>query len=148
MLAKKVNLFMETIETKYGKVYIPRETIESLVKINLADIKGLVGSKKTIIKEITDMIRGKEDNENKNRRTIRVEVKKNEIIIDLFIVLKHGVRIPDIAWEIQNKIKRELKKEIVAENVEINIHVQGIQFSKKKSSKRDFVASNLFVKVF
>jgi len=71
-----VNLFMETIETKYGKVYIPRETIESLVKINLADIKGLVGSKKTIIKEITDMIRGKEDNENKNRRTIRVEVKK------------------------------------------------------------------------
>jgi len=143
-----VNLFMETIETKYGKVYIPRETIESLVKINLADIKGLVGSKKTIIKEITDMIRGKEDNENKNRRTIRVEVKKNEIIIDLFIVLKHGVRIPDIAWEIQNKIKRELKKEIVAENVEINIHVQGIQFSKKKSSKRDFVASNLFVKVF
>jgi len=63
-------------------------------------------------------------------------------------VLKHGVRIPDIAWEIQNKIKRELKKEIVAENVEINIHVQGIQFSKKKSSKRDFVASNLFVKVF
>ena len=139
---------METIETKYGKVYIPRETIESLVKINLADIKGLVGSKKTIIKEITDMIRGKEDNENKNRRTIRVEVKKNEIIIDLFIVLKHGVRIPDIAWEIQNKIKRELKKEIVAENVEINIHVQGIQFSKKKSSKRDFVASNLFVKVF
>ena len=139
---------METIKTIYGKVNIPNETIENLVKINLTDVKGLVGSKKTIIKEITDILRGKIDNEDRNRRNIKVEVKKDGIFIDLFIVLKYGVRIPDIAWEIQNKIKRELKKQIEAENIEINIHVQGIQFSKKMQSKKDLVASNIFVKVF
>ncbi len=93
---------METIKTIYGKVNIPKETIENLVKINLADVKGLVGSKKTIIKEIADILRGKIDNEDRNRRNIKVEVKKDGIFIDLFIVLKYGVRIPDIAWEIQN----------------------------------------------
>lgn len=139
---------METIKTIYGKVNIPNETIENLVKINLTDVKGLVGSKKTIIKEITDILRGKIDNEDRNRRNIKVEVKKDGIFIDLFIVLKYGVRIPDIAWEIQNKIKKELKKQIEAENIEINIHVQGIQFSKKMQSKKDLVASNIFVKVF
>jgi len=139
---------METIKTIYGKVNIPKETIENLVKINLVDVKGLVGSKKTIIKEIADILRGKIDNEDRNRRNIKVEVKKDGIFIDLFIVLKYGVRIPDIAWEIQNKIKRELKKQIEAENIEINIHVQGIQFSKKMQSKKDLVASNIFVKVF
>jgi uncharacterized alkaline shock family protein YloU len=139
---------METIETIYGKVSIPKETIENLVKINLVDVKGLVGSKKTIIKEITDILRGKIDNEDRNRRNIKVEVKKDGIFIDLFIVLKYGVRIPDIAWEIQNKIKKELKKQIEAENIEINIHVQGIQFSKKMQSKKNLVASNIFVKVF
>jgi len=139
---------METIKTIYGKVSIPKETIENLVKINLADVKGLVGSKKTIIKEIADILRGKIDNEDRNRRNIKVEVKKDGIFIDLFIVLKYGVRIPDIAWEIQNKIKRELKKQIEAENIEINIHVQGIQFSKKMQSKKNLVASNIFVKVF
>ena len=139
---------METIKTIYGKVNIPNETIENLVKINLTDVKGLVGSKKTIIKEITDILRGKIDNEDRNRRNIKVEVKKDGIFIDLFIVLKYGVRIPDIAWEIQNKIKRELKKQIEAENIEINIHVQGIQFSKKMQSKKNLVASNIFVKVF
>ena len=139
---------METIKTIYGKVNIPNETIENLVKINLTDVKGLVGSKKTIIKEITDILRGKIDNEDRNRRNIKVEVKKDGIFINLFIVLKYGVRIPDIAWEIQNKIKRELKKQIEAENIEINIHVQGIQFSKKMQSKKDLVASNIFVKVF
>lgn len=139
---------METIKTIYGKVSIPKETIENLVKINIADVKGLVGSKKTIIKEIADILRGKIDNEDRNRRNIKVEVKKDGIFIDLFIVLKYGVRIPDIAWEIQNKIKRELKKQIEAENIEINIHVQGIQFSKKMQSKKNLVASNIFVKVF
>ncbi len=139
---------METIKTIYGKVNIPNETIENLVKINLTDVKGLVGSKKTIIKEITDILRGKIDNEDRNRRNIKVEVKKDGIFINLFIVLKYGVRIPDIAWEIQNKIKKELKKQIEAENIEINIHVQGIQFSKKMQSKKDLVASNIFVKVF
>ncbi|MCK5766987.1 MAG: Asp23/Gls24 family envelope stress response protein, partial [Candidatus Atribacteria bacterium] len=139
---------METIKTIYGKVNIPKETIENLVKINLVDVKGLVGSKKTIIKEITDILRGKIDNEDRNRRNIKVEVKKDGIFIDLFIVLKYGVRIPDIAWEIQNKIKKELKKQIEAENIEINIHVQGIQFSKKMQSKKNLMASNIFVKVF
>ncbi|MEA2022132.1 MAG: hypothetical protein U9N08_06635, partial [Candidatus Caldatribacteriota bacterium] len=67
---------METIKTIYGKVSIPKEIIENLVKINLADVKGLVGSKKTIIKEITDIIRGNVDNKDKNSRNIKVEIKK------------------------------------------------------------------------
>ena len=139
---------MKTIKTIYGKVCISKETIGNLIKINLADIKGLVGIKKTIMKEITDILRGKEGKEEKNRRTLKIEIKKDIIIIDLFIVLKHGVRMPDIAWEIQNKIKMELKKEIDAGNLEINIHIQGIQFYKKMQSKKDLIASNLFVKVF
>ena len=31
---------------------------------------------------------------------------------------------------------------------EIDIHVQGIQFPKKRQSRKDLVASNLFIKVF
>ena len=139
---------MQIISTKYGKVYVSKETIEHLVRINIADIKGLVGSKKTIMKEITDIFRGRENIKEKSEKTLKVEIKNDFIIIDLFIVLKYGVRIPDIAWEIQNKIKDQLKQEIEAENVEINIHVQGIQFSKKMQSKKELITSNLFVKVF
>ena len=100
------------------------------------------------MKEIADIFRGNEDTKGKSEKTLKIEVKKENLLIDLFVVLKHGVRIPDIAWEIQNKIKSELKKEIEVENIEINIHVQGIQFSKKKQSKQDLIASNLFIKIF
>ena len=139
---------METIKTNLGKINIPKETIENIVRINIADVKGVVGSKKTIMKEVTELLTGNVDRENKSSRNIKVEVKDNGIFIDLFIILKYGVRIPDIAWEIQNRIKKELNINIGAENIEINIHIQGIQFSKKMQSKKDLIATNLFVKVF
>jgi uncharacterized alkaline shock family protein YloU len=81
-------------------------------------------------------------------RTIKVEIKENNIFIDLFIIIKYRVRMPDIAWDIQNRIKEEVIKKIGIDIREINIHIQGIQFPKKTQIRKDLVASNLFIKVF
>ncbi len=139
---------MQTIKNNLGEINISIETIESMVSLNLANVKGLVGSKKTIVKEITDMLIGKINKKNNTPRNIKVEIKDNNIFIDLSIIIKYGVRIPDIAWDIQNRIKEDLIKEIDSDAREINIHIQGIQFPKKAQSRKDLVASNLFVKVF
>jgi len=141
---------MQTVKTDLGEINVTRETIRSIVSLNLADVKGLVGSRKSIIKEITDMLRG-ETNENEIEeadRTIKVEIKDNKPLINLFIIIKYGVRIPDIAWDIQSRVKEGLIKKLGVEINEIDIHIQGIQFPKKTQSRRDLVASNLFVKVF
>lgn len=139
---------METIKTIYGKVNIPKEIIENIVRVILKDIKGVAKTKKPIMEEMSDISKKNARKVNKNTKNVKVEIKNNRLSINLSIILKYGVRIPDIAWEIQNRIKQELKKIIGVENVEINIHVQGIQFPKKSQSKRDLVTSNLFVKVF
>ncbi len=139
---------MQTIKNNLGEINISIETIESMVSLNLAKVKGLVGSRKTIVKEITDMLIGKINKKNNTPRNIKVEIKDNNIFIDLSIIIKYGVRIPDIAWDIQNRIKEDLIKEIDSDAREINIHIQGIQFPKKAQSRKDLVASNLFVKVF
>ncbi len=139
---------MQTIKNNLGEINISIETIESMVSLNLANVKGLVGSKKTIVKEITDMLMGNINKENNTPRNIKVEIKDNNIFIDLSIIIKYGVRIPDIAWDIQNRIKEDLIKKIDSDAREINIHIQGIQFPKKAQSRKDLVASNLFIKVF
>lgn len=139
---------MQTIKNNLGEINISKETIGSMVSLNLANVKGLVGSKKTIVKEITDMLIGKINKENNTPRNIKVEIKDNNIFIDLSIIIKYGVRIPDIAWDIQNRIKEDLIKKIDSDAREINIHIQGIQFPKKAQSRKDLVASNLFIKVF
>jgi len=141
---------MQTVKTDLGEINITTETIRSIVSLNLTDVKGVVGSRKSIIKEITDMLRG-ETNENETEEansTIKVEIKDNKPLINLFIIIKYGVRIPDIAWDIQNRVKEGLMKKLGTEINEIDIHVQGIQFPKKSQSRKDLVASNLFIKVF
>lgn len=139
---------MQTINNNLGEINISEETIESMVRLNLTDVKGVVGSKKTIIKEITDMLMGNANGIDNTSRNIKVEIKDNNIFIDLSIIIKYGVRIPDIAWDIQNRIKEELIRKIDSDAREINIHIQGIQFPKKAQSRKDLVASNLFIKVF
>jgi len=141
---------MQTIVTDLGQIEISKETIESIVSLNLADVKGVVGSRKTIIKEITDMLMGDTDKNELNisSRTIKVEIKNNTPLINLYIIIKYGVRIPDIAWDIQNRIKESIKNKLGININEIDIHVEGIQFPKKTQSKKNLVSSNLFVKVF
>lgn len=141
---------MQTIKTDLGEINVTEETIENIVSLNLSDVKGVVGSRKSIIKEITDMLRGdKSENEiEEASRNIKVEINDNKPLINLYIVIKYGVRIPDIAWDIQSRVKEGLMKKLGIDVNEIDIHVQGIQFPKKTQSRKDLVASNLFIKVF
>jgi len=141
---------MQTVKTDLGEIIISNETIGSIVSLNLSEVKGVVGSRKSIIKEITDMLRGDtiENEIEEASRTIKVEIKDNKPLIKLNIIIKYGVRIPDIAWDIQSRVKKGLTKKLDIETNEIDIHIQGIQFPKKTQSKRDLVASNLFVEVF
>ena len=141
---------MQTVKTDLGEINISKESIRSIVSLTLADVKGVVGNRKSIIKEITDMLRG-DTNENEIEeasRTIKVEIKDNKPLINLYIIIKYGVRIPDIAWDIQSRVKEGLIKKLGIEINEIDIHVQGIQFPKKTQSRKDLVTSNLFIKVF
>ena len=141
---------MQTIKTDLGEIIFSKETIGSIVSLNLADVKGVVGSRKSIIKEITDMLRGdtSETEIEEASRTIKIEMKENKLLVNLYIVIKYGVRIPDIAWDIQSRVKEGLMKKLGTDINEIDIHVQGIQFPNKTQSRKDLVASNLFIKVF
>ena len=141
---------MQTIKTELGEINVTGETIGYIVSLNLADVKGVVGSKKTIVKEITDILMGdtSENGIEETSRTIKVEIKDNKPLINIYIVIKYGVRIPDIAWDIQSRVKESLREKLGTDINEINVHVQGIQFPKKTQSRKDLVASNLFVKVF
>ena len=141
---------MQTVKTDLGEINITKETIRSIVSLNLADVKGVVGSRKTIMKEITDMLKGdtSENEIEEASRNIKVEIKDNKPLINLSIIIKYGVRIPDIAWDIQSRVKESLTKKLGVDVDEIDIHVQGIQFPKRTQSRKDLVASNLFIKVF
>jgi uncharacterized alkaline shock family protein YloU len=60
---------------------------------------------------------------------IRVSVEEGKIpamTVDAYILVKYGQRIPDLAWDVQEKIKANLERYTGYTVTAVNINVQGI----------------------
>lgn len=59
---------------------------------------------------------------------IRVSVDHAQrfISIDAYVLVRYGQRIPDIAWDVQEKIKDNLERYTGYEVLAVNVNVQGI----------------------
>ena len=59
---------------------------------------------------------------------IRVDQDKEKIRVDVYLNALFGYKIPQIAWDVQENVKREVE-ELTGKTVEaVNIHVQGVSF--------------------
>ena len=59
---------------------------------------------------------------------VKVEVGEREAAVDLYIIVKYGVRIPDVALSVQENVKQAIESMTGLSVVEVNIHVQGVGF--------------------
>ena len=57
---------------------------------------------------------------------IKVEAGEKETRIDVNIIVEYGVRIPDVAFEIQNRVKKAVESMTGLKVVDVNVHVQGV----------------------
>ena len=57
---------------------------------------------------------------------IKVEAGEKETKIDVSIIVEYGVRIPDVAFEIQNRVKKAVEGMTGLKVVEVNVHIQGV----------------------
>ena len=58
---------------------------------------------------------------------IKVEAGEKETKLDVSIIVEYGVRIPDVAFEIQNRVKKAVEGMTGLKVVEVNVHIQGVK---------------------
>ena len=66
---------------------------------------------------------------------IKVEVTDKEAKIDVNIIVEYGSRIPDVAFEIQNRVKKSVEGMTGLKVEEVNVHIQGVNTEEKKKSE-------------
>lgn len=68
---------------------------------------------------------------------IKIEVLENIAKIDVNIIVEYGIRIPDVAYEIQNRVKKAVESMTGLKVSEVNVHVQGVstEMPNKKEEK-------------
>ena len=59
---------------------------------------------------------------------VKVEVGEKEAAVDLYIIVKYGSRIPDVALNVQESVKNAIENMTGLNTVEVNVHVQGVGF--------------------
>ena len=57
---------------------------------------------------------------------IKVDNTEKELKIDVNIIVEYGARIPDVAYEIQNRVKKAIENMTGLKIQEVNVHVQGV----------------------
>ena len=118
---------IEVKETEINGIKISEEVVAQIAGKAASEVAGVAGMSGGIVGGLSEMLGGKKN----FSKGVKVQVGEKETTIDLFIIVEYGARIPDIAWEIQNKVKTVVESMTGLKVVDINIHVQGLNIAKE-----------------
>ena len=89
------------------------------VALGIEGVHELTGS---LTDSISKNILGKES----SGKGIRLTRSDEGLILDVYVIVEYKVKIPQLAWEIQGTVKREVEAMTGVPVLEVNIHVQGV----------------------
>ena len=114
----------------YGKVTFADEVVAIIAGLAAPEISGVAAMSGGIAGGIVEKLGRKNLS-----KGVKVEVGEKETAIDLFIVVEYGVRIPEIAWNIQENVKKAVENMTGLNVIEVNIHIQGVNFEKETKTE-------------
>lgn len=118
---------MEAIEKlEYGEVKIADEVIVTIAGLAATEVEGVSGMSGGLVDGIAEIL-GKKS----LSKGVKLEVLEEAVAIDLYLIVDYGVKIPDIAWKIQDNVKATIESMLGMKVVDVNIHIQGVNFPKE-----------------
>lgn len=120
--------------SQWGTIKIANEVVRIIAGLAATEISGVYSMSGGIAGGITEALGMKN-----LAKGVKVEVGEKEAAIDLFVIVDYGVRIPDVAWQIQENVKRAVESMTGLSVVEVNVHVQGVKFAEQEEEDRSRV---------
>lgn len=106
-----------------NNIVIEDEVIATIAGIAVSEVSGVAEMAGGFAGGITEVLSGKKN----LAKGIKVETKEGETKIDVNIIVEYGVRIPDVAFEIQNKVKKSVEEKTGLKVSGVNVHIQGVK---------------------
>ncbi len=122
---KNVNQEVVT-ESDIKGINISEEVVATIARIAAQEVKGVASMNASGIGEMFG----------RKPKGVKVQVGEKDTVIDISLTVEYGARIPDIAWEVQNKVKTQVESMTGLNVVSVNVHVQGVNMPKKKNEQK------------
>ena len=115
--------YIDSLES--GNINISDDVINIITSIATSEIEGVSGLHGSFTEDIVGIF-GKKN----QSKGVKVQIDEQVVILDLSVVVDFGVKIPDIAWKIQENVKSAVESMTGLTVKEVNIHVHGINIKK------------------
>ena len=128
------NTEKEAEETENG-IEISNDVIAVIAGVAVSEVQGVASMSGSFAGGITEVLSGKKN----MAKGIKVEKTDNTAKIDVNIIVEYGTRIPDVAFEIQNRVKKSVEGMTGFKVEEVNVHVQGVDtnISKNENTSKE-----------
>ena len=125
----------ETNEIEEGNngIKIANDVISVIAGVAVSEVQGVASMAGGFAGGISQVFSGKKN----LSRGIKVEADEKEVKIDVNIIVEYGTRIPDVAYEIQNRVKKSVENMTGLKVAEVNVHVQGVKTEKDVEDKEE-----------
>ena len=113
---------IEEVENGTEGIKISSDVIAVIAGVAVSEVPGVFGMAGGFAGGITEFLKGKKN----LAKGIKVDTTDNKAKIDVNIIVDYGARIPDVAFEIQNRVKTAVENMTGLKVEEVNVHVQGV----------------------
>jgi uncharacterized alkaline shock family protein YloU len=116
-------------EDGYGSITIAEEVIAVCVREAVSRTHGVYELFGGFQDALSQNILGKE----LKFKGIKISNEADGVVIDIQIVVDYGVKIPEVAWDLQRRVKNELEEITDTAVKAVNVVVQGVHLPAEKN---------------
>ena len=103
-------------------IEISGDVIAVIAGVAVSEVQGVSGMAGSFAGGISEVLSGKKN----LAKGIKVDKDEERVKLDVNIIVEYGSRIPDVAFEIQNRVKKSVESMTGLKVEEVNVHVQGV----------------------
>ena len=126
------------ITTENDGIKISDDVVAVIAGVAVSEVPGVSGMAGGFAGGISEVFSGKKN----LAKGIKADIEENKAKIDVNIIVEYGSRIPDVAFEIQNRVKKAVENMTGLKVEEVNVHVQGVNTDTATNEKEETEENN------
>ncbi len=128
---KEIEVKSEEVIEETNTIQISDDVIASIAGMAVSEVQGVAEMVGGFAGGISEVLSGKRN----MSKGIKVNVQDKNVKVDVNIIVEYGTRIPDVAFEIQKRVKTAVENMTGFNATEVNVHVQGVEVPKEVKSE-------------
>ena len=119
--------------SELGNIRIADDVVKTIAAKAAVDVEGVYKLAGGVVDEVSKML-GKK----RPTKGVKVEVGEVECSIEVYLVIKYGYKIPEVAEEVQKAVLEEVSNLTGLKVVEVNVYVQNVRMEETEETTEEF----------